>query len=98
MMDPNPATGDPAVTARTLLAVLALAAGPFAGAAPPRWWADDVDQALAKAKDNRGELAKALADAPKEQRKGMAFLVANMPDSDLTALKAEFLLTNTALA
>ena len=63
-----------------------------------KWWADDVEQALKKAKDNRAELEKALTAVPKEQRKGMAFLIANMPDSDLTSLKAEFLLTNTDLA
>src|SRR5439155_6516101 len=51
-----------------------------------------------RAKDNRPELEKALADVPEDQRKGMAFLVANMPDADLKSLKAEFLLTNTALA
>ena len=78
----------------TLLALLV--AGPAVAA--DRWWDDAVEQALAKAKDNRGELEKALADVPKDQRKGMAFLVANMPDADLKSLKAEFLLTNTALA
>src|SRR5207253_8106271 len=39
-----------------------------------------------------------LTGVPKDQRKGMAFLVANMPDADLTSLKADFLLTNTDLA
>jgi hypothetical protein len=68
-------------------------------AAPPsRWWADDVEQALARARDNRTELEKALADVPREQRKGMTFLVANMPDADLRSLKADFLLANTDLA
>jgi Transglutaminase-like superfamily len=62
------------------------------------WWSDDVERALATAKDNRAELEKCLADVPKEQRKGMAFLIANMPDGDLKSLKAEFLLTNTKLA
>ena len=32
-----------------------------------------------------------------EQRKGMAFLVANMPARDLETLQADFLLSNTAL-
>ena len=64
---------------------------------PAKWWSDDVEQALAKAKDNRPELEKALADVPKDQRKGMAFLIANMPDGDLKSLKADFLLTNTRI-
>jgi predicted esterase len=65
---------------------------------PAKWWAADVEKALLKAGDNRTELEKALADVPKDQRPGMAFLIANMPDKDLKALKAEFLLTNTDLA
>jgi hypothetical protein len=85
----------------TRLAVLAtlLIAFPTATTEPAaRWWADDVEQALAKAKGNRSELEKALAGVPRAQRPGLAFLVANMPDGDLTALKADFLLTNTRLA
>jgi poly(3-hydroxybutyrate) depolymerase len=71
----------------------------LAVAAPPgAWWSDDVEQALAKAKDNRPQLEKALADVPKDQRKGMAFLIANMPDGDLKSLKADFLLSNCELA
>jgi Transglutaminase-like superfamily len=59
---------------------------------------DAVETALKKAGDNRAELEKALNGAPKEQRAGVAFLVANMPDRDLKALKADFLLANTDLA
>jgi hypothetical protein len=69
-----------------------------AAAADKPWWSADVEAALAKAKDNRKELEKALTDVPQDQRPGMAFLVANMPDKDLAALKADFLLTNTKLA
>ena len=65
---------------------------------PSPWWSANVETALAKAKDNRKELEKALKDVPSDQRSGMAFLIANMPDSDLTTLKADFLLTNTKLA
>ena len=50
---------------------------------PAKWWTDDVEQALATAKDNRPELEKALAGVPRDQRAGMAFLIANMPESDL---------------
>lgn len=57
-----------------------------------------VEKALAKAKDNRPQLEAALDGVPADQRKGMEFLVANMPDRDLTALKADFLKTNHTLA
>jgi transglutaminase-like putative cysteine protease/predicted esterase len=80
------------------LAFVALAAFTSPARAADKWWSDDAEQALTRAKDNRKEIEKALADAPKDQRKGMAFLVENMPDGDLTSLTAEFLLTNTDLA
>ena len=66
--------------------------------APKSWWTEPVEKALVKAKDNRAELERALASVPQDQRKGMAFLIENMPDSDLKSLKADFLLNNTALA
>lgn len=62
------------------------------------WWTADVEEALARAADNRKELVKALETTPREQRRGMAFLIANMLDMDLKALKADFLLENVALA
>ena len=87
------------MSVRTLLVAAVFAvAGPVRSAEPTHWWSDDAEQALGRAKDNRKELEKALTDVPKDQRKGMAFLIENMPDSDLTALKAEFLLTNVDLA
>ena len=73
-------------------------AAPTRANAPTKWWDEDVEQAIAKAKGNRPELEKALVGVPKERRKGMAFLIANMPDADLKSLKADFLLTNTDLA
>ncbi len=57
-----------------------------------------VEAALGRAGKNRPELERALKDAPAEQRAGMEFLVSNMPDADLTTLKAEFLLENLTLA
>lgn len=57
-----------------------------------------LDAALTKAGENRVELEKALSDAPVEQKEGMAFLIAYMPDRDLKELKADFLLENTAYA
>jgi transglutaminase-like putative cysteine protease/predicted esterase len=62
------------------------------------WWPAEVDQALGRAGDNRPELVKALTDAPAEQRNGMAFLIAHMPDRDLKSLRADFLLENVRLA
>ncbi len=62
------------------------------------WWPDDVEQALKKAGANRDELVSALTKTPEEQRKGMAFLIANMPDRDLQSLHADFLLENLDLA
>jgi hypothetical protein len=61
-------------------------------------WSAEVEQALKTAGSNRGELEKALAQAPEGQRKGIAFLVANMPDGDLKSLRADFLLENVDLA
>ncbi|ELP34097.1 transglutaminase domain-containing protein [Rhodopirellula baltica] len=53
---------------------------------------------LALAGDNRAELERALADAPADQREGIEFLIANMPESDLQTLSADYLLENTRLA
>jgi Transglutaminase-like superfamily len=82
----------------TRLALIATCAFAFPACAADQWWDDVVEHALGKAKDNRSVLAKALNTVPKEQRKGMAFLIGNMPDGDLQALKADFLLTNCELA
>jgi Transglutaminase-like superfamily len=82
-----------AVALVTVCPLCALAAEP-----PAKWWADDVEKALPKAGDNRKELEKALADVPSDQRKGLAFLVANMPEGDLKSLKADFLVSNVNLA
>ena len=82
-----------------LLAAALLACPALAAADSPRgWWSDDVAQALVRAKDNRPQLEKALADVPKDQRKGMAFLIANMPEGDLKTLQTGFLLSNCELA
>lgn len=63
-----------------------------------RWWDASVDGALARSGDNRKELESALNAAPADQRSGIAFLVANMPDADLRTLKADFLLKEMDLA
>jgi hypothetical protein len=85
---------------RHILLVLSISgsgAGQADGASD-EWWPPEVARALARAKDNRPELVKALAAVPRAQRKGMAFLIANMPEPDLWSLKADLLLSNTELA
>ncbi len=69
-----------------------------AGARAPGEELAEVKQALTRAGANRAELVRALEQAPAEQAKGMAFLIANMPERDLKALKADFLLENVRLA
>ena len=60
---------------------------------------DDValQQALERAGANRGQLEQALSGVPDDERAGMRFLIENMPDRDLTALTAEFLIENSRL-
>jgi hypothetical protein len=62
-----------------------------------RAWPPEIEKALTRAGVNRGEMVKALETAPSEQRKAMAFLIANMPDQDLRSLRADFLLENVRL-
>lgn len=58
----------------------------------------EVNQALEKAGDNRPQLERALAETSGDERRGMEFLIANMPESDLQSLSADFLLENSRLA
>lgn len=58
----------------------------------------EVNQALEKAGDNRPQLERALAETSGDERRGMEFLIANMPDGDLRSLTADFLLENSNLA
>ena len=58
----------------------------------------ELEVALANAGENRSELEKALAQVPNEERIGLDFLLAHMPGSDLSSLKADFLLENLSLA
>jgi dienelactone hydrolase len=57
-----------------------------------------IDASLQKAGENRAQIERALTDAPEDQQPGMRFLVAHMPERDLTTLTAEFLLTNVDYA
>ncbi len=54
--------------------------------------------ALGRGGANRDEMAAAIRDTPAEHRDAVAFLIANMPDRDLTSLSGTFLRTNIALA
>ena len=87
----------PLTVAVLFLAVAALAAPPTVTDAPAAT-REAAEKALGRADANRPELEKALRDAPTEQRPGMEFLIANMPDSDLKTLHADFLLENLNLA
>ena len=63
-----------------------------------RWWGEPVEQALGKAGDNRGELLRFLGKVSSERRAAAAFLVENMPQRDLSNLKASYLAENLRLA
>ncbi len=55
-------------------------------------------KAITRAGANKAELAKALKLVPPAQKRALEFLIAYMPEKDLTSLRASFLLENVALA
>ncbi len=58
-----------------------------------------VAEQLDRAGGNRAELEQALAAAPDEdERYGLQFLIAHMPEPDLQSLSAKYLLANSSLA
>ena len=57
-------------------------------------WAGEVESALDRAGENRGQIQQALAEVPADQRPGMEWLLAHMPEEDLRTLDATFLLEN----
>jgi len=57
-----------------------------------------VESALARAGENADQLREALDNAPDDQKEGVRFLVAYMPQRDLQSLSADFLLNNVRLA
>jgi hypothetical protein len=57
-----------------------------------------LDAALAKAGTHADTLRRALATVPPAQREGMAYLIAYMPDSDLTSLPSQVLIDNVSYA
>jgi hypothetical protein len=60
--------------------------------------AAEVDAALQRAGNNRDQIRQALDQTPAEQRTGMRFLIAYMPQRDLESLSANRLLENVRLA
>jgi hypothetical protein len=58
----------------------------------------ELQDALKKADTNAPELQKALDGVKGEEREGMEFLIANMPERDLLSLNAGFLLRNVKFA
>ncbi len=75
--------------ARDLAAIVATAPAEYRG---------ELSAQLERAGGNRTELVRAMSACKPEQRESMAFLLANMPERDLTSLKADFLLKNVDLA
>jgi len=61
-------------------------------------WSAKVEPALARAGSNITQLRKALDEIPADQRQGMQFLIAYMPEHDLRSLSAEFLLSHVQYA
>jgi hypothetical protein len=57
-----------------------------------------IEQSLQTAGTNRPQIQQALDQVPAAQRKGMIFLVENMPEPDLQTLKADYLLKNVRQA
>jgi hypothetical protein len=64
----------------------------------PERYRAGVQQQLDAAGKNRAELLGAVRACPAEQRPGLAFLLANMPERDLTSLSRRFLLDQLAYA
>lgn len=93
-----------------LLATLVFA--PYAAASPslipasPTWGAegrgirsvDELEEALARAGENRAEIERAMQGVSDEERTGMRFLVTHMPEPDLRSLSADYLIENVRLA
>ncbi|MDR0545197.1 MAG: transglutaminase-like domain-containing protein [Odoribacteraceae bacterium] len=84
---------------RTLLLCLlacACAGERFKGV--PEKYRAPLEEALTRAGTNKGELEKALEEAEGEEKEGVAFLVAYMPERDLTSMRGADLLLNARLA
>lgn len=85
-----------AICAVLFTALLVSCGGPYSGI--PKQYHPLLDAALEKAGENRAELEKAITEIPRKQKEGMAFLIAYMPERDLTTLTGDYLLKNVELA
>ncbi|KXX67196.1 transglutaminase family protein [Flammeovirga sp. SJP92] len=56
-----------------------------------------LEKALEKAGNNKTEIEKAINGISKEQKDGMAYLIAYMPERDLKSLSASYLINNVEL-
>lgn len=64
----------------------------------PKQYGRLLNTAFEKAGEHAGELKKALENCPVEQKEGMAYLIAYMPERDLRTLTSDFLLENVKYA
>ncbi|MEN8193228.1 MAG: transglutaminase-like domain-containing protein [Bacteroidota bacterium] len=64
----------------------------------PESYREGVKTALKNAGSNYDEILNAIKKTPAKNIKGMAFLLENMPNRDLTSLSADFLLENVNLS
>jgi len=64
----------------------------------PENYQKDVYAALLRAGENQAELLAAIKAVEENQREEVAFLIADMPDRDLTTLKKDFLVENIEFA
>ncbi len=71
------------------LSLSALAANKYAGI--PKKYHELLNQTMVAAGDNAKELKKALKETAADQKEGMAFLIAYMPERDAKTLTADFL-------
>lgn len=75
-----------------LLAVIILPACQSKYTGVPEYYHSLIDSALVKAGDNHTEIIAALEKSTKKEKEAAAFLIAHMPEKDLKALDASFIL------
>ena len=81
------------------LALLLIAAPARIDDAPAaRWWGDEVEASLLRAPERADDWRDLLAEAPPEQRTGLAYLIRDLPEADLRELTPEDLAENVSLA
>ena len=80
------------------LLVVSIACGLFSECVRADELSEQIATALIRAGDNRAQIQTALDKTPAGQQEGMRFLVAYMPDRDLTSMSSTFLLENVRVA